>query len=57
MSKEASFSLGRVVATPGALVALAKAGDGFEGGHAVAYAVAERMPLDRWLRENGHADG
>ncbi len=41
--------------------ALAKAGDGathaFEDGHAVVYAVAKRMSLDRWLRENGHVDG
>ncbi len=40
--------------------ALAKAGDGashvFVGGEAVVLAVARRTPLDRWLRENGHAE-
>jgi hypothetical protein len=40
--------------------ALATAGDGsthiFEDGHAVVYAMAKRMPLDQWLRENGHVE-
>lgn len=38
--------------------ALAKAGDGathaFAGDEAIVYAVARRMPMVQWLRENGH---